>query len=204
MKNVVKVLEQARQGLDVWLGYATRRAIATLSTGAYRERRRSLEALQELPLGPKDIVALLDLMDRTDVFLRRDIGDLLLQRRPKDLLGACLSRARHPKTPEGLAEVIRILGMLEDPRAVPAIIAHAQHPSVDVRVSVAEAMMHFPDEAETQDTLATLLKDEHPVVRRAAVWSLRRIGRDWANALLERHAVDESEAWIRDLLLTRT
>ncbi len=198
--NVAETWKRVRQKVDLWSGRATKRTLQTLETGSDRERANALRLLHDLPLSPRDVSALLNLMDHVDAFVRRDIGDMLLARRPKDLLGACLRRVQRSEPAGGLAETIRILGEIADPRAVPAIIPHAQHPSVEVRVTLADALAHFPDETKARDTLALLLKDEHPVVRRATIWALKRIRAEWSQALLDYHAGQETELWIKRIM----
>ncbi len=198
--NSAKAWHRIRQKVNLWSGRATRQAIHTLKTGTYEAQQRALASLHELPLNPKNVATLLDIMDQVDPFTRRDIGDMLLERRPKDLLGTCLRRVQRPDPPGGLAEAIRILGEISDPRAVPAIVAHAQHPNVEVRVTLAEALARFPEETLARDTLAFLLKDNHPVVRRAAIWALKRVRAEWSQALLNHHADQETEAWVKQII----
>jgi len=58
-----------------------------------------------------------------------------------------------------LEAAITALGHLDNPAAIPLIIAHQNHPTCDVRFAVAFALGSFPNEAESIRTLLTLMDD---------------------------------------------
>lgn len=193
-------VERWKKRLSLWLGKETRRALRALREGDEEQRLSAARRLRSLPVSPREGRILIEALDDPSPFVRWEVVDTLVALGPKVSLGLCLARASKGAPPEGTAMAIRALGMMADSAALEVIVGQAVHPSVEVRVAVAEALVHFAEEARAREALTALVADEHPVVRRAAIWALRRLNTTWAREALAERAASEPEPWLRSVL----
>ncbi len=196
-------LKRWKKRVSLWSGRETRRALRMLREGDEDTRLEVARLLRSLPVSPRDARVLIDALDDPSPFVRWEVVDTLVALGPHVSLGLCVNRARKWTPPEGTAMAVRTLGLLGGPVALEAVLKQAHHPSVDVRVAVAEALVHFTEAEKAREELRALLQDEHPVVRRAAAWALRRLGDSWAHEALAERARKEPEPWLRAVLKVR-
>ncbi len=193
-------LERWKHRLAVWTGRETARHLRLLKEGEEAERLAAARALRTLPVGPRDVAALIAALDDPSPFVRWEVADTLAALGPKVSLGPCVGRARAAKPPAGTAAAVRALAALGGTAALEAILSLVDHDEVEVRVAVADALAHFAGEPSAQEALRRLIGDEHPVVRRAAAWALRRLDEEWAHEVLAQRAGAEPEPWLRQVL----
>jgi len=145
----------------------------------------------------KHVRELIALLDDEDAFFRWEVEALLSTVGAQRAFIPCLERVKQKGPVEGLASCIRVLAAWGNPKALDAIISHQHHPSVHVRVAVADALVSFVSHLQAQDALLHLLDDPEPAVRRAAVWALRRSEAPWAEPVLTVKAKERPEPWCR-------
>jgi HEAT repeat protein len=89
-----------------------------------------------------------------------------------------------------LNSAIHALGHLDDPRAIPLIIAYQTHPVAEIRFAVACALGSFPNDTESIRALLALTSDADEDVRDWAVFGLGNL-------------IDADSAEIREALFSR-
>ncbi len=190
-ERVGQWLRQAR----ALTGWDATRVLRQVRTARGRTRWELVRTLRELPLRGGHVSALVALLDEGDALLRWEIEEVLSHLPPHRVAPACLLRLEQGEPEEGLASCIRVLAALKADNALDTIVRYQGHPSVHVRVAVADALAHFVEHVQAQNALIQLLRDPEPAVRRAAVWTLRRSNVPWAGPVLEVQARERPEPW---------
>lgn len=193
-------LERWKQRLAVWTGRETGRCLRLLQEGEEAERLDAARALRSLPVGPRDVAVLIAALDDPSPFVRWEVADTLAALGAKTSLGPCVRRARAAEPAAGTAAAVRALSRLGGTAALEAILSLMDHDEVEVRVAIADALTHFAGEPPAREALRRLIADDHPVVRRAAAWALRRLDEEWAREVLAQRAAAEPEPWLRQVL----
>ncbi len=187
--------------LRVWTGWETAHMLKMLESGDEAARIEAARALRSLPVWGRHVRHLVAALDDPSPFVRWEVTETLVTLGVKKVLRAVLVRAQQEEPAVGTASAVRVLGLLGDQVAVDSIMAQAQHSDVEVRVAVAGALAHFPEHTLAREALVALLEDEHPVVRRAAAWALRRANDRQARAVLAAYALKEKEPWVKQIML---
>ncbi len=186
---------------EVWQGRRhAREAWRRLDSNDPVARWRALQALRAQPLGPGEIQRLVALLDDPDPFVRWETADLLAAQGGTLAVSACLRRLQAGGEAPGLAAAVHALGRLGDERALPFLLGLAEHADPEVRLNVATALGAFTARPEARDALRNLLHDRHPLVRRAAAWTLQHAQAAWAREMLRQRAAVEPLPWLRDLM----
>jgi HEAT repeat protein len=102
--------------------------------------------------------------------------------------------ASHDGDADVIAAAVTALGLLWDPRALPAIVRHAGHRSADVRCSVAVAIPGAAGDPPSPDAIAALI---------ALSADSDAEARDWATFGLGSQLEDQDTEAIRDALAAR-
>jgi HEAT repeat protein len=89
-----------------------------------------------------------------------------------ECFAAVLELAHTELETESLESAVAALGHIANRGAIPAILAHRQHASPDVRHSVAVALGSFANDPEAIEALLALMKDEDEDVRDWATFGL--------------------------------
>ena len=179
-----------------------RRALQALTHAEPGKRIEAARFLATTTLSPSEIHTLIQAMDDPNPFVRWEIGEALIAQGPRHVLGACLRRVYEGREGAGIAAAVRVLGVLGDERALPALVQLTEHPDPEVRVALAHALRAFAEHPSAQEALHALLRDDHPTVRRATIWTLRDINVSWAHRALAQRASEEPVSWLRHLLRT--